>query len=937
VEKVITSRLFIRALVVLLGLFGVTALATAAYSSWLLNRSLTAEYRDKAAAIADGIASLSVDYLLFRDPATVQAQIDQYLGIEGVSYVFVMDEHGEIVSHTFAPCVPPEISMLPRDDQTGQTRLLSIAGQGEFLDISSPILAGELGQVHVGMDYGLIRARVRSAVMKQVGIMAGLCLLGMVAAYELMRRISRPLRRLARHAEELASGEASILKEGSVVRELKAEVDRGDEVGQLARAFQHMAGEVAARESRLKEAERIVRRSEHHFRSLVENITDVILKVDSAGNVVYATPSMEEVLGFPLENWRSRNLFELVHPEDREEFQSLFCRTGAEAGAVAAVVTRLLHRNGSVRIADVVLNNVSHDGSESNVVVTIRDITERKKAEEMRRAKEAAESASQLKSEFLANMSHEIRTPMNGIMGMTELALETQLTAEQREYLDTVKSSADALLTIINDILDFSKIEAGKLTIDSMDFNLRDCLADTLKPFAVRAHNKNLELAYHVRSAVPDALIGDSGRVRQVLVNLVGNALKFTEQGEVVVRVELANDQSPAQRNGSSPEVMLHLSVHDTGIGIPEDKVAVIFEPFTQADGSTTRKYGGTGLGLTICRRLAELMGGRVWAESEPGKGSIFHMTARFGVQQGHAARERPLPPERLQEMPILVVDDNATNRRILEEMLRNWHFDPTLAASGHAALELLRKTASSRPFALILLDAMMPEMDGFTLAACIKENPALPRAPIIMLSSADRPGDPALARELGIIRHLTKPVKQSDLLDAIVLALAGTPPPRPIPPQSRKVRILPPELLQGAACNMRLLLAEDNAVNQKLAVRILQKKGYAVVVVNDGQEALDALERQEFDAVLMDVQMPVMSGLEATAAIRRREAGKAKRTPIIAMTAHAMKGDREKCLEAGMDAYVTKPIQASDLFEAIAAVVPDETRSALQATGATS
>ena len=522
--------------------------------------------------------------------------------------------------------------------------------------------------------------------------------------------------------------------------------------------------------------------------------------------------------------------------------------------------------------------------------------------------KEAAEAANRAKSEFLANMSHEIRTPMNGVMGMLDLALDIHASPEQAEYLSMARSSADALLTIINDILDFSKIEAGRLELDAIDFDLSDWLEETLKAFALRAAEKGIELTCEIRPEVPAMVHADATRLRQVITNLVGNALKFTEKGEVCLRV--------AKDGESGDRLMLHFNVIDTGTGISPAKQNLIFEAFTQGDTSTTRKYGGTGLGLTISARLVCMMGGTIWVESRPGSGANFHFTVEVKAACSGACPQ-PVEIETLRGIPVLVLDDNATNRRILAETLSRWGMRVSLAASGPAALATLTRAAQEgEPFRLILTDAEMPEMDGFALARQVRQSPELEHTVIIMLTSCGQRGDAARCREEGVAVYLTKPVRRAELRGAVLRALQQPSPSAP----DRAPLITRHSLREEEGCPgpLRVLIAEDNVVNQRLARRLLEKRGHAVTVAGNGREAIGILHEQVFDLVLMDVQMPEMDGFEATAAIRAQEKQTGGHVPIVALTAHAMKGDAERCLRAGMDGYLAKPINPAELLTAI-------------------
>ena len=717
-------------------------------------------------------------------------------------------------------------------------------------------------------------------------------------------------KRVARAMEDARNGIAPYELEHRIVRQDTGEVRvvraRGgfvrDEAGQIVKVC-GFAQDITAH----KRVEEALRESEERFRGTFENAAVGIAHEDLSGHFLRFNKRVCEILGYSPTELIGKTLSEVTYPEDLADDLAKFDALKRGESSSYSMEKRFIRKDGTLVWAHVTISlQVEAAGKPNYCIKIIQDITDRKRLdEELQKAKEAAEAASRAKSEFLASMSHEIRTPMNGVFGMLDLALDTELQPEQRHYLERAKASADLLLRVINDILDFSKIEAGRLDLEPSAFSLRESLGEAIKAFGPRAHRKVLELALHVLPDTPDGVVGDALRLGQVLTNLLGNAIKFTDQGEVILEVGVASV--------TEGQLCLHFAVTDTGPGIPPDKQRLIFDAFSQADSSMARRFGGTGLGLAISARLVELMGGRIWVESEVGKGSTFHFTACFDVQHEAVATQKVKQID-LEGLPVLVADDNETNRGILAEMLANWWMRPTAVSSGNAALaELKRAAGAGDPFPLVLLDAVMPDLDGFAVVQEIRHDPALAGAIILMLSSADRGGELARCRELGIAAYLRKPIKQSELLNAVVTALGSLP--AGLEPAPAATGLPPPGIPPG----LRVLVAEDNEFNQELMASLLKRWGHVPVLAGDGRAAMAAWEKEPFDLILMDVQMPEMDGFAATKAIRAKESAANTHIPIVALTAHAMKGDRERCLAAGMDAYVSKPIRAAEFFEVIA------------------
>lgn len=884
-------------------LFAVSIVLHAKYTANKQSEFITSLVEQNAVALTTRIAVASGDALLAKNPMAMDDALLHSKVFQNVRTLAVFAPDGQMLgsTHRWDGGITPPVSLTPADlpMDAGSHR------QGSIIIVWAPIDVGQrLGWVRGEFDISAAH-EARDRILAD-SLMIGVIMV-VVATFVVVVFLRQPLRFLQQatdFAENLDSNEGS---------QLRLTRDTADEIEKLVAALNWTSIRLFDQHAALTEGEK-------RKGAILEAALDCIISIDSAGCISEFNPAAEAAFGYRREEVMGHPMVELiVPPRLRGSHQSAmerFLETGLSTTAGRRRELIAMRKDGSEFPAEIAVTPIDLGGTRA-FTAYLRDITAYKIAEQaLIDGKEAAESANRAKSDFLANMSHEIRTPMNAIIGMTELTLDTDLSAEQREYLGLVKSSADALLNLINEILDFSKIEAGHLDVETIPFRLRDTIATAIRVFGPRAHEKNLELLFRVAPEVPDHILGDPHRLRQVLTNLIGNAIKFTSAGEVALDISAEN------REGDSIE--LHFAVRDTGIGIAADKLDKIFDAFAQADTSTTRKFGGTGLGLAISRRLVDRLGGRLWVESQLGSGSVFHFTMRLGLAPEALL---PVPSIDVEGMPVLVIDDNATNRQWLEELLLSWRMRPSLVADGAAALTAVQHAnAAGAPYRLVLLDGQMPGADGFSVADTLRGETGAHALPtVMMLTSAGNRGDAERCRQLGIAAYLLKPVGQSDLLDAIMLALGATE--RSLDEGRGQQPLVTRHTLRENRRQLSVLLAEDNPVNQQLAIRLLEKLGHRVQVANNGAEAVTAVNTADrpFDVILMDVQMPILGGFEATAEIRRFETATGHRTPIVAMTAHALDGDRQKCLDAGMDGYVSKPIQTPALVAALNAAVGDD------------
>jgi two-component system sensor histidine kinase/response regulator len=784
--------------------------------------------------------------------------------------------------------------------------------KGDRLLFSSPVILDNQRVGTLYLERGLtdLQERLRRFEQMTAGIALGSLFMVYFLTAALQQSVTKPILNLAQIARSIAAAKSYAVR---------APVTAGGELRQLSADFNHMLEEIQGRDKALQEAHDVLelrvtertrelegevkerRRAEwelqqqtNFLNTLIAADPMAILVCSADERVELANPAFSALFGYTQGEILHKNIRDLIFPLELRREGEIRVRE-ITSGQSSHGTSQRRKKSGQLLDLEIHAVPLTIEGRQPGMLVLYQDISERVKAQHnLREAKEAAEAASRAKSEFLANMSHEIRTPMNGILGMTELALDTDLGPEQREYLDMVKSSAESLLEIINDILDFSKIEAGHMELETLPFSVLDCIESALEPLAFRAHQKGLELNWGLLGEIPDVLLGDAMRLRQILINLTGNAIKFTREGHVTVSAEGLPPVNEA--------IPVRVTVSDTGIGIPKEKHQQVFGAFSQADSSTTREFGGTGLGLSISAKLIQLMGGTIELQSEPGKGTTFTVTIPFALGNAEAIASRKTADTRFISMKVLVVDDNQINRKLLQYLLPQWGMEPICAESGSEALGLFQKSREQGdPFPLVLLDQNMPFMDGYEVAEKLRAMSTREQPTIIILSSTPTAADQNRAKKLGIERRLLKPLRRGTLLEAIREGLC-----LPASPASTPIFSKEASGKQG----LRLLLVEDNAVNQRLAIRLLEKMGHSVTLAVNGREAVAMFSRETFDLLLMDIQMPVMSGVEATQQIRKQEQRTGGHIPIIAMTANAMAGDAEKYLAAGMDGYVSKPVR---------------------------
>ncbi|MBI4742023.1 MAG: response regulator [Betaproteobacteria bacterium] len=873
-------------------------------------------------ALAAALAANAPSWVIANDVAALDELVDGLQGVDNLSLAIIMDSHGRVRAAS-----DRALFNLVLDDEASRRLLQLVGGDREkgaknkaaqqfwhdgLIDTMAPIVAGgrNVGYARVMLDSAPVEAELDAVVRKGLFyILAALCI-GGVIAWLLVRRMTRQLERISAGAEAIAGGDLDVSISGAAGR---------DEVAHLTRDINRMARALREDRSEREQIRAEIFVEKEKAQVTLNSIGDAVITTDVGGAVEFLNPVAEEHTGWRLDDARGqplRRVFNIVNETTRE----VVVNPVEQAIAGNCIVglanhTVLIGRTGhEIGIEDSAAPIRDRNGKIIGAVLVFHDVSEKRRAEEAAKAAlAAAEAASYAKSAFLANMSHEIRTPMNGVIGMTELLLDTELTDEQREFAEIVGASANSLLGLINDILDFSKIEAGKLDIESIDFDLRALLDDVSAMLALRADEKGLEFVNLVEPDVPDRICGDPGRLRQVLLNLAGNGIKFTGDGEVVVHVR------PLTLRDKS--VRLRFDVRDTGIGIPGDRVGALFDPFTQADISTTRRFGGTGLGLAICKRLVDLMGGEIGVDSVPGQGSTFWFSLPFGRHAGGVEALRP-PADGAAPLAgsrVLVVDDNATNRRLIELLLEGWQCAALCAAGAREALAILAgEHAAGRPVDAAIIDMNMPGTDGEELGRCIKSDPDWKDMPLAMLTSVAFRGDGKRLTDIGFDAYLTKPVRSDHLQAALAAALGQS-----RTGENAARRLITRHTLNEGVRRTRILLVEDNPANQKVALGFLSRFGYAADLATNGREALEALARTTYDLVLMDCQMPVMDGYEAARAIRAGAGGVLDpAVPVVAMTANAMEGDREKALAAGMDDYLTKPVDSQRLNEVIVEVL---------------